>query len=208
MRKGVVVDLDGTLLQTNTFKDYILFVGNETLRQCQFHIAILLLGWVLCRKFRLISHETMKYRILRTTQSFMIESRLQNFVFKIRKKQNTEVVRLCQKFKQSGYYILLSTAAPESYVRLLFSDFRFDAYCASPLPQRGRLWKENVREQKRNNTLALLQRENVLLEVMITDHYDDLPLLRERKKRNILVAPTAKTIEKLSQLNINYEIIK
>ena len=28
-KKAVVVDLDGTLVQTNTFKDYIIFVAKE-----------------------------------------------------------------------------------------------------------------------------------------------------------------------------------
>lgn len=207
-RKAVVIDLDWTLLQTNTFKDYIVFVAKKALCDVRPHITMILLGWVLCRKCRLISHQTMKYWILRVTQSFMTESYLRNFVSQIKNKKNGKVVELCQNFRQAGYFMLLSTAAPENYVRLLCLDFLFDDYCASPLPQQGTLWKENVCEQKRNNTLSLLQKKNVMLDVMITDHYDDLPLLKEKKRRNILVSPTVKTIDKLSQLNIKYEILK
>lgn len=207
-KKAVVVDLDGTLVQTNTFKDYIIFVAKEAVLNVKPHVAIILLGWVLCRKFRLISHKTMKYWILRNTQSFMTESRLRNFISQIENKRNVAVVELCRDFRQAGYFMLLSTAAPESYVRLLYLDFQFDDYCASPLPQRRVVWKENVREQKRNNTLNLLREKNIILDVMITDHYDDLPLLKEKKKRNILVSPTVKTINKLSQLDINYEILE
>lgn len=209
MKKGIVVDLDGTLLQTNTFKDYIIFVIKEGVHHFKLHIAILLFFWVLCRKLRLITHETMKYQVLRVSLSFMTESRLRSFVSQIETKQNMKVVKLCQRFQQEGYYMLLSTAAPENYVQFLYSDFLFDYYCASPLPtKKGTQWRENVREQKKNNTLEILHKENVSLEIMITDHYDDLPLLEEQKKRNILVSPSTKTIEKLSQLKINYDIIK
>lgn len=208
MRKGVVVDLDGTLLQTNTFKDYIVFVIKEGVHHFKLHIAIFLFFWVLCRKLRLITHETMKYQVLRASQSFMTESRLRSFVSQIETKQNMKVVKLCQQFHREGYYMLLSTAAPENYVQVLYSDFSFDYYCASLLPQNETQWRENVRDQKKNNTLKILHEENVSLEIMITDHHDDLPLLKVSKRKNILVSPTVKTIKKLSRFKINYEIIK
>ena len=40
MRKGLVVDLDGSLMNTNTFQKYIVFIIKEAALVCRFDIVI------------------------------------------------------------------------------------------------------------------------------------------------------------------------
>ena len=76
------------------------------------------------------------------------------------------------------------------------------------MPKRGINWKENVRRIKCENTLLFLGENNLTLEVFLTDHYDDLPLLKVAKKQNLIVNPSARTISCLNKNCIKYEIIK
>mgnify|MGYP007020969154 CR=1 FL=1 len=45
MRKGLVVDLDGSLMNTNTFQKYIVFIIKEAALVCRFDIVITLLHY-------------------------------------------------------------------------------------------------------------------------------------------------------------------
>ena len=80
MRKGLVVDLDGSLMNTNTFQKYIVFIIKEAALVCRFDIVITLFYWATLRKCRCITHEKMKYHILVKTCFFMNSQRLELFV--------------------------------------------------------------------------------------------------------------------------------
>lgn len=69
---AVVIDLDGTLVATNTFRNYILFASKLSLRQGRIDIAIGCTAPVVCRKLRLITHSCMKRLILRQAFSYRI----------------------------------------------------------------------------------------------------------------------------------------
>lgn len=206
MKRGVVVDLDGTLLRVNTFKEYIVFSLKEAVKSWQMDIVAALCLWVLLRKCRLIRHEKMKFHILLATLHFMDVSRLQAFVKEwLLPNLNQQVYELCQQYKKDGYYVCLSTAAPKNYVIYLVKHLSFvDSYIATPMPDDCRIeWKENIRELKCRNTIEWLKSQSVSLHTMITDHYDDLPLLLHPKEQNILVNPSTKTLNfiKLEQVS-------
>ena len=102
-----------------------------------------------------------------------------------------------------GYLTVLSTAAPKPYAKIISSDYGFDSYCATEMPQ-GSNWRENVNEQKKTNTLDLLKNIGGELSVLVTDHYDDLPLLYLPKECNYIVNPTDKTKQYLEDNDIEY----
>ena len=60
MRKALAIDLDGTLLSTNTFRDYLSYCGSAALHNFQFDICFSILWWVVLRKLRFVSHSRMK----------------------------------------------------------------------------------------------------------------------------------------------------
>lgn len=87
-QKAIVIDLDCTLLTINTFKSYILYVNKLSYRKGRIDISFFLTMWVLLRKCRIISHEYMKYQILKCTEHFMKEKSLKDFTNLIIKHLN------------------------------------------------------------------------------------------------------------------------
>ena len=207
--KAVVVDLDGTLLTINTFKSYILYVVKQACYKYRLDIIIALAFWVVLRKLRLVTHERMKYKILKHSEFFMNQKRLQNFVDIILPFLNRKIYDCALSYRRQGCYLCLSTAAPLSYASLIVQQLHFDGICASLMPSQvdSKCWRENVREIKCKNTLEYLSIRSLKLYVLMTDHYDDIPLLEIQKFKNIIVAPTERTITKLKERDIEFQII-
>lgn len=208
-RGCVVVDLDGTLLTANSFEKYLVFVLKEGIKKFRID-QVIGVGWyVFLRKIRLVSHEIMKFHLLKITCGFMTNSRIRLFVRQcLCPLINEKVYSLCEKYKAEGYEICLSTAAPENYVAELFHRINLDYYLATPMPlSPQKQWRENVRVVKCKQTLEYLAKKNLELDVFITDHYDDTPLLEIPKAKNILINPTDDTIKKLEEKNIKFEVL-
>lgn len=193
MKKAIVVDLDGTLLNTNTFIHYIKYVCKEALKRGD----VFRVGWicllVLLRKLRLISsHEELKKWILTVTGKYTNAERMERFAESLYKYENKKVVSLMSKYKDAGYVNVLSSAAPCVYAYVVGRQFGFEYICSTEMPFTD-VWHENVREEKKKRTLELLYNNSLILAVLITDHYDDLPLLLMEKEDNYVVNPTEKS---------------
>lgn len=207
MKKTVVVDLDGTLFSTNTFEHYILFVIKESLKQFDVWTVIYVTILVVLRKLRLIStHERMKYIILKQSARYANQERMRKLVGTLVKFENECVVKKMQELKEKGYVLLLSTAAPKPYAEIISSDYGFDYFCATEIPE-GKEWRENVNKQKKKNTIELINSFDGKLSVLITDHYDDIPLLCEPKECNYLVNPSEKTKDYLEENCVSYTFL-
>jgi phosphoserine phosphatase len=150
----------------------------------------------------------MKYYILRLTKFYITKSKIDTFIPILLKKVNNSILYLLQEFKQKEYIVCLSTAAPEVYAIPLLEHFTstIDFIIGTPMPIKNSSWHENVRQIKADNTIQLLNQNNIQLKVLITDHYDDIPLLLIQKDSNILVSPSRKTISELRMYNIKYSI--
>lgn len=207
MKKAIVVDLDGTLFTTNTFKHYIVFVVKNSLYRLDVWTAFIVSLFVLLRKIRLLStHEEMKFLILRNTAIYSISSKMRHFVDSLKKYENKSVLNLIEEYRNKGYTTVLSTAAPKNYAMIVASDYGFDCFCSTEMPKGGE-WRENFNEQKKKNTFDLLNALDCDLSVFVTDHYDDLPLLRIPKERNYLIYPSSKTKLILDENKIEYSLL-
>ena len=162
---------------------------------------------IIKRKLKLVNHEQMKFKILQITTDLFNEQQILQFAKKISKKRNKNVIKLLSDYKSKGYIICLSTAAPFIYAQKIQEIFKIDLLCATPSPNNILLWKENVKEEKYNNTIELFQKKNIEITIFITDHYDDIPLLRIPKDKNILVSPSKKTLNKIIENSIQYNIL-
>lgn len=203
MRKALAIDLDGTLLSTNTFRDYLLYCGNVALHSFQLGIAFSILWWVMLRKLRLVSHSRMKYALLRRTAIFMNRNgRLDQFVEQELTRVNTLARNLMEPYRNRGYLLVLCTAAPSLYAHPIAENLGLDLCCATLLPSEVVIgqWQECVGTQKVEALRRLLLVHKAELDVVITDHHDDLPLLNYNAEgRNILVNASAQTRMKLDR---------
>lgn len=190
MQPAIIIDLDGTLLRTNTFSDYILYSCCQSLRSFRLDLVFLLLLFSLLRKLRIITHARMKYLILRHTTTFMQQhNRLQSFVTKELSHENPDVASTLHHYDSQSYLTVLATAAPSLYADLIASHYHFDHCLATPpatIPYSQ--WRENNRQEKLLNVQKTLTSANAEISVVITDHSDDQPLLdANRKGRNIVL---------------------
>ena len=180
MKKQVVaIDLDGTLIMGNTFRDYLSFCGKKALACCRFDLYLAILWMVLLRKLRLVSHARMKRELLLETSVFFSQKgRLVKFVEEELQKLNPKVLAQIEAFRNQGFILALVTAAPVSYAQEMADRLCFDACLATPLPSflQQEMWQENKAENKVESLQQWLAAENLLLSSVITDHTDDLPL--------------------------------
>ena len=209
MKKAIVIDLDGTLLCTNTFKHFISFICKKSLLKWNFIKTIYFCFLVILRKTRLISsHEKLKYYILKHSFNYVDEKLMIEFANGLFHYENHRLLDLIDQYRENGYGIILSTAAPSVYADIIGKHYKIDAICSSEMPYDDNEWHENVNERKKNNTLAMLNVLNMDLSVFVTDHYDDIPLLLEPKDKNIIVNPSNKTLCLLDKHNIKYDLLK
>ena len=206
MRKSIVIDLDNTLLATNTFKRYIMFVGMQALKLGRIDICISVACMVIWRKLRLISHEKMKKIILVSTRNFMTKPKINAFIKKLTPMQNVKVLELLSIYSSKDYLSILSTAAPISYAEEIAFHYGFKEVVATGMII-NKEWKENFGETKKQATMELLKKRNADIAVFVTDHSDDLPLLLVPKERNILVNPTPHSLEKIQKAKVSYELL-
>lgn len=202
MRKALAIDLDGTLLSTNSFQDYLSYCGHAAVHTFRFDIALCIVFWVSLRKLRFIRHSTMKRHLLNRTATFMQhKERLDLFVERELISINHHAQQLMEQYRNRGYLFILSTAAPGVYAHPIAENLHIDLCCATLLPSEVVIgqWHENVGEQKVEALRRMLQVHKAELEVVITDHYDDLPLLNYNEGNNFVVAPSSKTKQMLEK---------
>lgn len=189
MKPAIIIDLDGTLLRTNTFSDYILYSCCQSLRSFRLDLVFLLLLFSFLRKLRIITHARMKYLILRHTTTFMQQhDRLQSFVTKELSHENPIVVSRLHHYASQSYLTVLATAAPSLYADLIATHYHFDHCLATPpatIPYSQ--WHENKQQEKLHNVQKTLTSANAEISVVITDHSDDQPLLDANRKGESII---------------------
>lgn len=204
----VVVDLDGTLVDVNTFREYILFVTKQLLKQGKLLAAAKVITAVALRKTRFISHSEMKKRILVATRKIMTNDNLDLLVRGLLGRLNVDVFNKLERYRADGYRVLLATAAPEIYARSLAEALRFDGCVAtSDVAPENEAWNENVGEVKLASVRDYVSSVEGHISVVMTDHYDDLPLMHYNTGMNILVNPSEKTVSAISRHGIVFTIM-
>ena len=185
---STVIDLDGTYINGNTLKIYLLagirhlIAHGDCKRLAQLSIVLLK------RKICVISHSETKNAVL--SMFYTDNDVLSSFKKKALKKINPSVAALISHNLRQGHCILLATAAPEFYVRTIWSgDFvatDFKPGCENP-ECRGQIKLNRVREW--------LEDLNCCFHTVVTDHLDDAPLFAANSAgTNILVNPDKKTL--------------
>lgn len=195
----VAVDLDGTLVKGNTFRIFI-HCGLKHLASEHKYINLLtVLSMLGLRKLGLISHRYLKFKALPIIGEN--DELKESFTGAILPLLNEDVTRLLDSYKADGYDILLATAAADTYVPWIYNG----DYQATRI-KHNQEHAENRGELKLQHVLEYAEARNLELKVVLTDHYDDCPLL-EYGAYNILVCPSHNTLNRLQAKNVRIDRI-
>ncbi|RZN82181.1 MAG: hypothetical protein EVB11_09325 [Winogradskyella sp.] len=202
-KKVLVVDLDGTLYNSNTFHEFLKYLLSYYLNDFRMFRFNTLLFFIKLRMVRLVSHARLKYLTLRMIENEDID--FQNFISKLSKYKNE-----LEEMSDSSFDVkILATAAPSCYADWIAKTEGFDVCLATDFPEHGFSADfENLRERKKENLLSYFEKNNLKsVDVFITDHIDDAPIIKMAKK-NIIVNPNAKFSNWLKENLINFEVRK
>lgn len=188
--KTLVIDLDGTLIDCNSFTEFVKYIF---LRLPNARLQIM--GIILLRKMRFISHSEAKRRIVALTRKYFERLDLNSFI----KKLSTHVRPSMIHHIKGAERVILATAAPEIYAVPFGHSLGISEVFATPdngVENRGSIKARNVEKAgvRFNGDTTI-----------ITDHYDDLPLLKKNNSgQNILIAPSSTTLMHLKMAGIPF----
>ncbi|MEC3907307.1 hypothetical protein VOI54_09785 [Tamlana sp. 2201CG12-4] len=111
--------------------------------------------------------------------------------------------------KEERFFIrILATGAPSCYANIIANIEKFDICISTDFPEfnfNDRF--DNVKTVKRDNVLKYLRDFDVeQIDTFITDHIDDLPLMKI-SKQNLIVCPSEVLINQLKQNSISFEVM-
>lgn len=202
MNKIVVVDLDGCLCKINSFRYWLLFTFLFFLFSFRWTSLMKFNKYIFLRIFRKSNRVEMKRDILSLTENMpryftvAFSGFLSLFV-------NRQVCSQIRRYENMNISVVLCTAAPSCYVHIFAEKFNFSQIFATPTIS-IKNWKENIGQEKWESVVSYYGND-VVLECVITDHHDDLPLLVHAKKR-LLVGPTKGTLEAIKG-HFDFDII-
>jgi hypothetical protein len=179
-----ILDLDGTILRTNSFPYWVLFLarapfpGIGWLRRAE--ISCTVIAMLAGRKLRLIDHEYFKWRLQQLWQrvtggsSFVARRFAERLIAHVRPEMGPVLTMVAT----GRIDAVMATAAPADYALPLGHALGFKHIIATP-GARSLGEPSNVGIQKRNAVLAFLGLHGWLERprVVFTDHPDDLPLI-------------------------------
>lgn len=197
MKNGncIVVDLDGTLIQGNSFVELTKFLLKKLLNNGNLPELSKILFKILLRKLRLISHKNAKYFIVGKATSYLKICDLQNFLQSLIKKLNPQVLEITKDYDSKGYTILIATAAPDLYLPYLLNKLPLKNvdYIATPFTKKLGEYEEVKGKEKLNKVKKYLKKNSLECILILSDHYEDLPLFKDLKSKIILVNPSKLT---------------
>ncbi len=201
---AVAVDLDGTLVEVNTFHLLIRYLLRKLRREKNFREVAKIISLLLIRKTHLITHRVMKYPIHKSAEIFLSDDELSEFVDILKHQLNPKLCARLKFYKEEGYKIIIATAAPELYVKKLCESLGFDAYIATGLSTSIRNYTEARGTNKVSELRRLANEHKLEIKVVASDHQDDLPLLTQTDVTRILVNPTPQLKMQMSSTGLPY----
>ena len=198
-RKGIAVDLDGTLVRGNTLHLLMRWLaGHHPVGACP------RLLWAACRRaVGVDSHVDMKGRVLSIARSHMSVSEVELFARSLAPQVNQCVLALIRKYD----YTILATAAPDFYACAIAWMLGCDVCVSSRLERVIREGQEMRGVSKRDSVKSLARQEGVEVTAVVTDHKDDLPLLRLPGVSRFLVNPSRELCMTLDAESLPYEVL-
>ena len=202
MSKVIVVDLDGTLVNVNTFHKWMIFLFKKSLSHNLLD-SIKILKIISLRLVKLNTHKQMKYRILQISENTRYKNYIDEFVNELETYINNEVLEYT---KENNTITILATAAPALYAESIANKYAF-TYCLATPETSTKKWFENIKERKRESLEKLLNVEQLTkVDIVLSDHHDDIPIM-EMAESVFLVNASLDTKAILKKDGLDYLII-
>lgn len=200
----IVVDLDHTLIRANSTNLLTTFMLKRLLRRGKLFATVDALWRVGLRKFRIISHKSMKHRLIWIFKRNLTSTDLDELVDQVFACLNE---RLAARLSASTDRILIATAAADMLMPGFMAKLPFKAdYIASRYVDSSKDYHENHDERKLRSVINYLEDNNLEISEFYTDHHADLPLLKYNKGENFLVDPTPQTVAALREASVSYRL--
>lgn len=201
-KKVLVVDLDGTLFTVNTFHYFIKYLIFKSIKH--FNVLLFFRLCLVLSSRLFLTHAKIKYHILNILKQ-RTDIDFNEFVNTISvKKRELKILQ-----DPSFDIKILATAAPLCYASIIAKNNHFTVCLATDFPDsRFKFSFENSRAVKKENVMSYLSNNNINhINVLVTDHIDDLPLI-ELAMKNLIVAPSKYLVKHLKQNSISFEVIQ
>ena len=192
MNKIVVVDFDGCLCAVNSFRYWLFFSFFCLFLSLRWKLFLRFNKCILSRVLGKCDRVEMKRCVLSVTEQ-LPHYQITLFCRFLNLFINSDVVSEIHKYSKEE--VVLCTAAPGLYVDVFAESFNFSKVFATSSVSKED-WKENIGSEKLE-VLTAFYGEDVVFSCVITDHFDDLPLLL-RADRRILVRPSSLTLERIA----------
>ncbi len=183
-RKIIAVDFDGTLIRGNSLHEYV-FAG---VMDAAAHLSVCKLARLACvaacRALRLVPHEAFKRRCAGIIG--FPPSVKRRFDKRIGARLRLGLLSALRAHAAEGCEVVIASAAFRFYLEDLdaVKGFALIATDSDAPDCRG--------DAKRSAVEAYASEIGGVVEAVITDHYDDIPLLRAARRR-VLVNPSKET---------------
>ncbi|MEZ4856689.1 MAG: hypothetical protein R2812_09475 [Gelidibacter sp.] len=202
-KKVLVVDLDGTLFKINTFHHFIKYLIIHCIKNFNIVLLLKILFAMVFRLLKITTHAQMKYAILKAISNNK-NIDCQKFVNRISiKKRHLSILN------DTSFDIkILATAAPSCYATIIAKNENFDVCLGTNFTDSAfDETFENSKEIKKNNIVNYLKNKEITqIDTLVTDHIDDLPIMK-LATHNIIVSPNDNLTNKLKQNAIAFETI-
>lgn len=182
----LICDLDGTLLRSNSFPRWVRYLlcgsfpGLPPVQRAT--LCARVAAELALRKAGFMQHAVFKRSLQRQFQSalassdtdLVLHSLVEHLAFELR----PNVLGVLELVRRGQVDAVLATAAAEEYALPLGRRLGFQHVLATG--GHGGVWRENSREAKRDRTLEWLEARGKSAQryVFLTDHEEDLPLMR------------------------------
>lgn len=201
--EALIVDLDGTLISRNSFTLFVKWLGRAFVSRRRYKALMQLCRYVAERKMRLISHARCKQLIIDLVQRNLSETEMDAFGESLSAYLRPLVMDIITEARREGRVCVLATAAPGIYAKAFGRKVGMDCCIATSGGE-----KECKGDEKLRRINDLLRERGLKLWGVITDHHDDLPLMRVAGIKRWLVAPSAETVKKMREKDVDFAILR
>lgn len=175
-RSIVLVDLDGTLVEGNTWRFFAALMLRRALRSVRPWRAITPGAMMILRKLHLISHIRLKRFFMLRSRRILSDSDLERFAADMAKRFNPKVMEIITAKRKSGSLIVLATAAAGEYAPLIGRLAGINDTLCTPQAAKRTPYIECRGERKADAAERFAEARKLPVTLVITDHPDDFPL--------------------------------